>query len=262
MSPIYVQGKVVLAQEFTWNETVWNPSMITTALWLDAADASTVIISSGRISQWSDKSGNSRHATQATVAQQPVVTANAQNSRSVVEFNPASNAFQQLVLPSSLTSLGHVFFVAKKNNVNDSDVVSSNFAAGDDVRSVSLGSTTGSDFLVQQITGSLLTAVRNQWHVAEIETTGANASLGINGTRTTSADTDTMQVSHIGRYANSNITFANQYSFRGMIGEYIAIASSLSTTNRQKTEGYLAHKWGLTANLPNDHPYKTVGPTP
>ena len=25
-------------------------------------------------------------------------------------------------------------------------------------------------------------------------------------------------------------------------------------------EGYLAHKWGLTANLPGDHPYKANEP--
>ena len=35
----------------------------------------------------------------------------------------------------------------------------------------------------------------------------------------------------------------------------------LSTGNRQKLEGYLAHKSGLTANLPADHPYKTTPPT-
>jgi hypothetical protein len=35
-----------------------------------------------------------------------------------------------------------------------------------------------------------------------------------------------------------------------------------SDVNRQKLEGYLAHKWGLGANLPVDHPYKTVGPKP
>ena len=28
-----------------------------------------------------------------------------------------------------------------------------------------------------------------------------------------------------------------------------------------KVEGYLAHKWGLTANLPSGHPYKTSMPT-
>ena len=29
----------------------------------------------------------------------------------------------------------------------------------------------------------------------------------------------------------------------------------------EKAEGYLAHKWGLTANLPVTHPYKSSAPT-
>jgi len=65
---IYVPGKVTLAKEFTWNETVWNPSMIQTALWLDAADASTITESGGAVSQWDDKSGNNHHVIQATSA--------------------------------------------------------------------------------------------------------------------------------------------------------------------------------------------------
>jgi hypothetical protein len=31
-------------------------------------------------------------------------------------------------------------------------------------------------------------------------------------------------------------------------------------TEFEKAEGYLAHKWGLTANLPSDHPFKNVSP--
>ena len=31
--------------------------------------------------------------------------------------------------------------------------------------------------------------------------------------------------------------------------------------NWEKVEGYLAHKWGLTDNLPNNHPYKNKVPT-
>jgi 6-phosphogluconolactonase (cycloisomerase 2 family) len=45
------------------------------------------------------------------------------------------------------------------------------------------------------------------------------------------------------------------------IAEAIAIEGTLSSDDRQKLEGYLAHKWGLTANLPVDHPYKTTPPT-
>ena len=44
--------------------------------------------------------------------------------------------------------------------------------------------------------------------------------------------------------------------------EIIVLHSAPSTDTRQRIEGYLAHKWGLTANLPSDHPYKNVGPRP
>ena len=251
---------LLIDTSFLWNTTVWNPSMISTALWLDAADATTVVSSGGRISQWSDKSGNGRNATQATGAQHPKVTAAAQNSRNVVEFDPASNSFQRLSF-SRLTGLGHVFFVAKKNNVNDSDIILIDGSA-DDLRGVVFGSGAGSDFIVQQITGSLSTATRNAWHIAEIKTDGTNASLGIDGTRTTNVDSDVMNLSEIGYYRNFVSAFVPQYSFRGQIGEIVMSASALNDATRQKIEGYLAHKWGLGANLPNDHPYKTVGPKP
>ena len=265
---IYVPGKLTLAKEFTVQDYMWSfpqqyglwsPAEITTALWLDAADESTITASSGRISQWSDKSGNGRNATQATGAQQPKITTAAQNSRSVVEFDPASDSFQRLSF-SRLTNLGHVFFVAKKNDINDSSVVLTDGSAND-LRGVVFGDSAGSNFFVQQIAGSLSTATRNNWHIAEVRTDGTNASLGIDATRTTSADADVMSSSDIGWYRNAS-AFANQYSFRGQIGEIILSTTALSDSTRQKVEGYLAHKWGLIADLPSDHPYKLVGPTP
>ena len=42
---------------------------------------------------------------------------------------------------------------------------------------------------------------------------------------------------------------------------YIAEALiTTDTTNHQKTEGYLAWKWGLQSNLPSGHPYKNIAP--
>ena len=49
----------------------------------------------------------------------------------------------------------------------------------------------------------------------------------------------------------------HQPAFRA--GE-IVIGNSLSTNDRQRVEGYLAHKWGLTALLPAGHPYKSAAP--
>jgi hypothetical protein len=55
---------------------------------------------------------------------------------------------------------------------------------------------------------------------------------------------------------------ATSLDFTGDICEVLIFNTQPDTLDRQKLEGYLAHKWGLTANLPGGHPYKTVGPTP
>ena len=44
------------------------------------------------------------------------------------------------------------------------------------------------------------------------------------------------------------------------VAEFIMIASEISDADRHEIEGYLTHKWGLTANLPSDHPYKNIAP--
>ena len=49
--------------------------------------------------------------------------------------------------------------------------------------------------------------------------------------------------------------FGSMMPFDGKIGEIIVVQDASEET-RLKFEGYLAHKWGLTNKLPNDHPYK------
>lgn len=44
-------------------------------------------------------------------------------------------------------------------------------------------------------------------------------------------------------------------NFKGQFAELVLCDTALSTLNRQKLEGYYAHKYGLTANLPVGHPY-------
>lgn len=45
----------------------------------------------------------------------------------------------------------------------------------------------------------------------------------------------------------------------GLLGGVI-VTESVDQATRQKHEGYLAHKWGLTAKLPISHPYKQKPP--
>ncbi len=82
----------------------------------------------------------------------------------------------------------------------------------------------------------------NIWEngTSELSTTG-NAALNFNGVNT------------LGRY-NSN-AYANM-----TMSEFVIASSSLSTSDRQKLEGYLAWKWGTVTSLPNDHPYKSAAP--
>jgi hypothetical protein len=51
-----------------------------------------------------------------------------------------------------------------------------------------------------------------------------------------------------------------KYTSNTNINEIIIFEDNLSDEVRQKVEGYLAHKWGLTANLPADHHWKAVAP--
>jgi len=46
----------------------------------------------------------------------------------------------------------------------------------------------------------------------------------------------------------------------GYMAEVVICDAVLSSTNREKLEGYLAHKWGLESNLPSTHPYKSSAP--
>jgi len=72
---------------------------------------------------------------------------------------------------------------------------------------------------------------------------------------------------------SSSVSFATgNVNFYGLCADWVAgrflqgkmaefaLYTNVSTTNRQKFEGYEANKWGLRANLPSDHPYKSVAP--
>ena len=44
------------------------------------------------------------------------------------------------------------------------------------------------------------------------------------------------------------------------LAELVVVPAELSEDDRQKLEGYLAHKWALADLLPDDHPYKAAPP--
>ena len=92
----------------------WTPAELTTELWFDAADTSTVIHSSNSVSQWNDKSGNNRHATQTTGGDRPTLQAGALNSKAVLRFDGSND---KLYYPGGFVP-GDAVVVFKRSNAN------------------------------------------------------------------------------------------------------------------------------------------------
>ena len=70
---------------------------------------------------------------------------------------------------------------------------------------------------------------------------------------------DLLYTSTFGVGAGLRRWFAEKW-FNGKIGEIICIQTAVDSATRYKIEGYLAWKWGLVANLPAGHPYKSAPP--
>lgn len=83
------------------------------------------------------------------------------------------------------------------------------------------------------------------------------ANLYINGVSRVSSTGNTAARSNFGLNVGAR---QNSQTWGGYLGEFLIFNSSISTTNRQKVEGYLAWKWNLVSDLPANHPYKTAAP--
>lgn len=95
----------------------FTPASLSPTLWLDAADTATITESSGAVSQWNDKSGNSYHLSQGTGANQPATGTVTQNGRNVIGFS-ADNKFLTHDAGSNVISLSPMtmFCVVYDNN--------------------------------------------------------------------------------------------------------------------------------------------------
>ena len=252
----------------------WTPASITTALWLDAADAATVTTVSGAVSQWNDKSGNNRHAVQATQASQPSATANTINSKTVITFD-GSNDFMDVsttvlqgqtepnlfyvfvyygsgsggpyfpavsVLPSAGQDRGVFHYVKSTSNLGASYPL---FGADPYWGNYDLSSGTVYVTGTPEIIG--FNALAGNWRV--FRNGVQEGATGTVGGAPDNTFTGLRLAQQLNPLRTSNIG----------IGELV-FTFGASVLNCQKMEGYLAHKWGLTANLPSNHPYKTVAP--
>ncbi len=210
--------------------------------WLDTAD-SAMILKDGanNVSQWSDKSGNSRHFTQTTTNRQPRFVVGAFGDKPGIRFDGYTN---RLVLGSS-TAPQTVFIVNRTTNGASLKGIWGWNQTDTGIRMAS--STTwqnpgnANDF--SNPSGSVM-------YVNGVVTNGfpANAVQLLEVVRTNSI---TFSATGLGDYFY--VSGVTPRPWMGDIGEVIVYGSALTTAQRTQVESYLMTKWlgggGSTADL-------------
>jgi len=234
----------------------WSPSGVTNVVaWYDAADSSKVIRDgNNKVSQWQDKSGKNRHAARVNVADQPAYQASdsrmngrpsigagsidgsigldtpamaAKNVYAVVCYSDGTTAtFPASGYPTLFSGPGSYGEFRVMGNQNTDDFIGTYHF--NNAGTFKNGSTVSSLNNVLPMPASLFlfkaTAARTQVY-----------SLGYN-----------------------KVTAGRTWN--GAYSEIIFTNGTEALETQQKIEGYLAHKWGLYANLPTDHPYRDAPP--
>jgi hypothetical protein len=230
----------------------FTPADVTPAAWYDASDRSTI---SASVSQWNDKSGSNYHVAQATDADKPITGTRMIGGLNALDYQAgadrlnggASVGMQYITLFAvydldTIATGGYVTYLVKSSGDFDS------IRFVEDGGTMKIGSRTGPAGLKSVTVGTsttprFLSYVANGYSYREAWLDGT--SLGTN--------TTTLAL------GTANLIYAGQ-GLDGLIGEVIYVNSVLSTSDRQRIEGYLAHKWGLAANLPDEHPFKSMPP--
>ncbi len=233
-------------------EGAWTPADITTVAWFDANDSDTITESGGLVSQWDDKSGNANHAAQGTPADQPTYQA----SDSMINNKPSIGdiaASGSIGLDTPSMTAKHAYAVTYyKDGVDASfDGYSTLFSGG--------GGNGAYRVMANQNTDDFITSSR------------FNDNTYKNGSTTSTPNGVLPMAASVFKFkSNSARTQVfglgyNQLSdsrdWQGYYSEFIFTDGNEGAANEEKIEGYLAHKWGLAANLPGGHAYKGAAPT-
>jgi hypothetical protein len=236
--------------------------MIQVALWLDASDAATVSASSGVVDQWSDKSGNNRHAT-GTGTARPALTASGLDGKSVITFDGTDDAL--FITPSFLIQPNVLIVcVVKENNGGFGGVISSESGTNNQAITLNIVSnrTYEADYGNRFLPATTSTGA--SWGVLAATYTPAYTNIAFNGTV---QGTTTGSATLVNDNSSPAQVIGKYRIFDGNFGaidlaELVVSTSGGEAFERQRLEGYLAHKWGLLSRLPAEHPYKVTPPKP
>jgi hypothetical protein len=249
----------------------WEPSCLTStvlAQWLDASDISA---NTTTVSTWSDKSGNGRNVTAVGT---PTYSATGfGGSMPGVTFNGTSTSFTATGFAYGFTSVSYFAAIQAASSGGSSKYV---FSEGT--------STSSSNYYAPLANSSADTLTGRT-----VDTSGTNLALTTTGLPffdgaihfVMTEDTKTKFTPYSDGVVDTAVNYTrgptsfNKYClgaryktaaasswFAGTIGEFIITKGTLSAADRQKLEGYSAHKWGQNTVLPTAplHPHRSIPP--
>ena len=258
----------------------WTPQNLSTPakVWLDET---TIVSSGGVATNWNNlNTGANINFSQATPSYRPSLISNAINGKSAIRFDGVDD-----YLIASTTDAGALFrnvsgsfilCIMKKISTPASLgwVFSAAISTGDGVRVSTRFDTDGrlssGTRRLDADSGDVIydTINTNEYLISgvNIDYTGNTQSIYKNATLSSSGS-----ISASGGNSADSQGYNNRLTIgaRTLLGRYtnveiaclIVCSYAISSAERQKLEGWAAHKYGLTASLPADHPYKTLIPT-
>jgi hypothetical protein len=201
-------------------------------LWLDASEHTPTE------SYWVDKSGNGNNAFKN---KNPTIVPEVLNGKSIMRYSGTEGEYHYF---NRITDIRTAFWVIRREGVTG-------------IKSL-LGDATSFHFHGGTSNELFYPAEVNNFNLLRIN--GLTSAIS----STTFSSTFTIiSVRSVGKLSASNFSKDRGFNdrvWKGDLGELLIYNAELNVSNFEKIEGYLAHKWGLTGNLPADHPYKSKAP--
>jgi hypothetical protein len=246
--------------------TDWSPALISTVAWYDASDSSTITTNaSNEVIEVQDLSGNNFDVTPPSLTYNPTISSTMQNGKTLIEFDGTDHLGNISITTPTSGNL-QVFIVCNVTNADHaSDSILSMNSTSNDFQIDSASTNWKGRILTENIgsqstqTGISIITGMNIWN-ASFDFGSSEYLLRLNG--------DQLNGTIRGNYTSKLATnmqlrlFSNRGANRfpeGQVAEVI-IYEDVTEGQRQKVEGYLAHKWGLSNNLESNHPYKSSQP--
>ena len=158
------------------------------------------------------------------------------NQKAIVSFD--SDFSQIFDIQNAVSNPSFVFLVHRQNQSGQSKVLGGDLSSTSDDGYLALEHAAGNVQIVSKSSTS-------DWSISTMRVAPNSQSLWVDGriVGSQSFNQGALAVDKVGQ------------NFSGEIAEVLVFDQQVNAVNRQKIEGYLAHKWSLNEQLPDLHPY-------